>query len=196
MNTQQLFAKRLEGSLSAIGSLREHLEDLASIAELIVTVLQKRGTLYTAGNGGSAAQAMHLTEELIGRYRGNRAPLRAICLNADPAALTCIANDFGFDHIFSRQCQALLTPRDVLLVMSTSGASPNIISALKMARSIGATTVGLLGRDGGACRALCDRAIVIAAAASNGDSAHIQETHEVALHLICETVEQSFRSPP
>ncbi|MCI0363637.1 MAG: SIS domain-containing protein [Phycisphaerales bacterium] len=194
MNTQELFAKRIEGSLTAIGSLRGQLAELASIAEAVVERLRAGGTLYTAGNGGSAAQALHLAEELIGRYRGNREPLRAVCLNADSTALTCIGNDFGFDQIFARQCQALLRPGDVLLVMSTSGKSANIVNALRAARSAGAATFGFLGGDGGACREWCDTAILVGSREVVGDSAFIQDAHQVALHLICEKVEQSFRT--
>jgi D-sedoheptulose 7-phosphate isomerase len=142
--------------------------------------------LYTAGNGGSAAQAMHLAEELVGRYRGDRPPRRAVCLNADPTTLTCIANDFGYEQIFARPGRALLTPGDALLVLSTSGNSVNLVRALETARDIGVTTLGLLGADGGACRALCDHAVLIPAS----DSAHIQEAHLVVVHLICEGVEE------
>jgi D-sedoheptulose 7-phosphate isomerase len=150
-----------------------------------VRTLEAGGTIFTAGNGGSAAQAMHLAEELIGRYRSNRAPHRAICLNVDPAAITCIANDFGFEKVFARQCEALLREGDALVVLSTSGTSPNIIAALETARKKGATTIGLLGRTGGTCRDLCDHALLI----PSDDSAHIQEAHQAAIHLICEAVE-------
>lgn len=183
-----LIAKRLQGSVAAIQSLHDQAGAIASIGELIVDRLREGGTLYTCGNGGSAAEALHLAEELIGRYRGNRPPLRAICLNADPTALTCIANDFGYEQVFARQCEALLKPEDVLLVLSTSGNSPNIVEALRAAKRAGAACIGLLGRDGGACLALCDQAIVVPAL----DSAHIQEAHQVAMHLICELAEQAF----
>src|SRR5688572_852540 len=143
--TVELFARRIDASLAAIASLRGQLDKVAAIAELIVEKLAGGGTIYTAGNGGSAAQALHLAEELIGRYRRDRPPLRAVCLNADPTALTCIGNDFGFDQVFGRQCEALLTPNDVLLVFSTSGKSPNIVQALETARRRQCTTVGLLG---------------------------------------------------
>lgn len=185
-----LFDQRIKGSLTAIESLRRQRDVLVSIAQLVIDRLEAGGTLYTAGNGGSASQALHLAEELIGRYRGNRQPLRAVCLNADPTALTCIANDFGFDQVFARQCEALLTPNDVLLVFSTSGKSPNIIKTLEAARSRRASAIGLLGQDGGPARALCDTALIVPAD-SAVDSAHIQEAHEVAMHLLCEALEIS-----
>jgi D-sedoheptulose 7-phosphate isomerase len=187
MNIRELLSKRIEGSIAAVTSLRGEIDQIASLADVIATKLQAGGTVYTCGNGGSAAQALHLAEELIGRYRSNRAPLRAVCLNADPTALTCIANDFGFEHVFSRQCEALLTDRDVLAVFSTSGNSDNVVNALKVAKSKKSTAVGLLGKSGGKCLPLCDHCVVVTAAGD--DSAFIQEAHEVILHLICETLD-------
>jgi D-sedoheptulose 7-phosphate isomerase len=184
-----LITRRLHGSVTAIQSLQDQTGAIASMVDLIIERLREGGTLYTCGNGGSAAEALHLAEELIGRYSGNRAALRAICLNADPTALTCIANDFGYDQVFARQCEALLKPEDVLLVLSTSGNSPNIIEALRTGKRAGAPCLGLLGRDGGASLALCDQAIVVPAQ----DSAHVQEAHQVLIHLICELVEHAFR---
>jgi D-sedoheptulose 7-phosphate isomerase len=177
---------RIDGSIAAVESLRERIDDLAAIAEAVIACLDEGGTVYTAGNGGSAAQAMHLAEELIGRYRGDRPAQRAICLNADSTALTCIANDFGYERVFARQCEALLSERDALIVLSTSGRSANVINALETARQRGATTIGLLGGDGGRCLERCDHALVVA----GGDSAHVQEAHQVAVHLICEAVER------
>ncbi len=179
--------QRIDGSINAIGALRDHIGDVCTVVEAITLILNGGGTLYTCGNGGSAAQAMHLAEELIGRYRNDRAPHRAICLNADPTALTCIANDYGYEYVFSRQCDALLAGGDGLLVLTTSGNSPNILNALKIARKKNATTIGLLGNDGGACGELCDHHIIVPLT----DSAHIQEAHQVMIHLICEALEES-----
>jgi D-sedoheptulose 7-phosphate isomerase len=144
--------------------------------------------IATCGNGGSAAQALHLAEELMGRYRADRRPLPGVCLNADPTLLTCIANDYGFDAIFARQCEALLNEGDLLLTFSTSGKSPNIIRALKTARSKGVRTMGLLGPDDSPCHELCD----IAISSYGTDTAMIQDAHQVVLHLLCEAIEQSI----
>lgn len=179
--------QRIDESIQAIGALRDHITDVCTVVEAITRILNGGGTLYTCGNGGSAAQALHLAEELIGRYRNDRAPHRAICLNADPTALTCIANDYGYENVFSRQCDALLDDGDGLLVLTTSGNSPNILNALKIARKKNATTIGLLGNDGGACGELCDHHIIVPLT----DSAHIQEAHQVMIHLICEALEES-----
>jgi len=185
----QLLERRIDGSLAAVASLRDRarLEQIATIAEVLRETLAAGGTVFACGNGGSAAEALHFSEELIGRYRRDRTPFRAVCLNADPTALTCIGNDFGFEHIFARPCSALVTPADALVVFSTSGHSDNVVLALKEARARGGRTVGLLGRDGGRCAALCDHALVV----PSDDSAHIQEAHQVILHLLCEALEGS-----
>lgn len=185
MSGQQHLATRIDGALQAISGLQAQLPQLHAACEAVVAALAAGRTVYTAGNGGSAAQAMHLAEELIGRYRSNRPAQRGICINADATALTCIANDFGYEQVFARQCEALLTQGDVLVVLSTSGRSANIVNALQVARQRGAMTIGLLGKDGGGCRELCDHCLIVAA----DDSAHIQEAHQVIVHLICEAVE-------
>jgi len=143
------------------------------------------GTLFTCGNGGSAAEALHLAEELTGRYRSNRRPLRSVCLCADPTALTCIANDFGFEQVFARPLAALGQHGDALLVFSTSGRSPNLLSALATARERGMRTIGLLGGDGGPCLPLCDVAITVRGV----DGAAVQEAHQIVMHAICEALE-------
>ncbi len=187
MNFEDLFRRRLDASARTAAALAACADEIAALARVVADAMESGGTLYTCGNGGSAAEAMHLTEELIGCYRSrDRAARPAICLNADPTALTCIANDFGFENVFSRQCEALLTPGDVLLVLSTSGNSANLINALLTARDRGATTIGLLGATGGECAPLCDHALVV----PGEDSAHIQEAHLIVVHLICEAVEQ------
>jgi D-sedoheptulose 7-phosphate isomerase len=156
---------------AAIGSIRASLDG--------------GGALLTCGNGGSAAEALHLSEELTGKYRLARAPRRAICLCADPTALTCIANDFGYDAVFARQVEALARPGDCLAALTTSGNSPNVLAALEVARGMGVTTIGLLGRGGGRAAGLCDHTLVVA----SEDTAHIQEAHQVIVHLVLEAFE-------
>jgi D-sedoheptulose 7-phosphate isomerase len=157
-----------------------------TIARLIADALLAGHTLFTCGNGGSAADAMHLSEELVGRYRGNRRPLAAICLNSDVGALTCIANDFGYDAVFARQLEGLARPGDILVAFSTSGGSPNILRALATARTCGVLSVALLGKGGGAAREAADYALVVPSA----NSARIQEIHGLLLHAICEEIEE------
>jgi D-sedoheptulose 7-phosphate isomerase len=161
---------------------------LERICALVVECLDMGGKILTLGNGGSAADAVHLSEELIGRYRDDRPPLAAVSLVADAPALTCIANDYGFERIFERQVEALCRPGDVIVAFSTSGNSENVVLALEAARACGGRTVGLLGRDGGKCLALCDAALVV----PSSHTARIQEVHGLALHVICEAAERRF----
>ncbi|MCG3135341.1 MAG: Phosphoheptose isomerase [Planctomycetes bacterium] len=143
-------------------------------------------TLYSCGNGGSMSDAMHFAEEWSGRFRGDRAALPAIAFS-DPAAMTCIANDFGFEQVFARQVEAHGRAGDVLVTLSTSGNSSNLVAALNAARARGMTTVGLLGRGGGAMRALCDVAVVVPLAKT---SDRIQEVHIQVVHAVIEAVER------
>ena len=182
---QPSFQTQLDAGLAVLQSLAGQAQQIEQIAATVRDVLLAGRTLLTCGNGGSATDAQHLAEELIGRYRANRRALSAIALTADSAALTCIANDFGYDAVFSRQVEGLARPGDLLLCFSTSGNSPNISAALRAARARGAGTIALLGKDGGAARGLADQALVVASA----DTAHIQAAHLQILHYICELVE-------
>ena len=180
--------RRLDEALAA---LDDRLDEAAGVVEAIGRVLEDGGTIYTCGNGGSAAEALHLAEELVGRYRTDRRPLPSVCLNADPTALTCIANDFGFDAIFRRQCEALVGPSDALVVFSTTGRSRNLVEALETARGRGATCIGFLGGDGGSCEPLCDVSFI----APGRDSAAIQEIHQFLMHACCEQFEPEPDTP-
>ena len=184
---QPSFQTQLDAGLAVLQSLAGQAQQIEQIAATVRDVLLAGRTLLTCGNGGSATDAQHLAEELIGRYRANRRALSAIALTADSAALTCIANDFGYDAVFSRQVEGLARPGDLLLCFSTSGSSPNISAALRAARARGAGTIALLGKDGGAARSLADQALVVASA----DTAHIQAAHLQILHYICELVENA-----
>ncbi|MGB9739163.1 MAG: phosphoheptose isomerase [Chloroflexus aggregans] len=182
MTFQQQLDEAIE-VLRASAALGPAIDEITALA---ADALLAGHTLYTAGNGGSAADALHLAEELIGRYRHNRRPLPAICLNADIGALTCIANDFGYDEIFARQLAALGKAGDVLVVFSTSGNSANILNVLQVARTKGVISIALLGKDGGTARTLADHALVV----PSYNTARIQEVHTLILHAICEAVEQ------
>ncbi len=185
--TQADIRRRIQTSAHTIASLACQADTIEAITSRIRQAFSSGGTLYSAGNGGSAAQALHLTEELIGRYKATRPPYPALCLCADPTALTCIANDFGFDAVFARQIEALLNPADLLLVLSTSGASRNIQLSLEAARAKGAATIALLGKGGGPCKSLCDLALIV-----DSDSTEwIQEAHQVVIHLILESLESA-----
>lgn len=182
------FAQQLQESLALLKALEPLAPEVDRVAALVVAALQAGGTVFTCGNGGSATDAAHLSEELVGRYRANRRPLPAVCLSADGAALTCIANDFGYDQVFARPIAALGKPGDVLVCFSTSGNSPNLLAALEAARARRVTTLALLGGDGGKARALADHALV----APSANGARVQETHTLLLHALCEAVEAAF----
>ncbi len=183
---------RVDRAARTVGSLSTIAGDIHAAGSLITQRLLAGGTLLTCGNGGSAAEALHLAEELVGKYRAPRRPLPAICLNADPTALTCIANDFGFESVFSRQIEAFGTSGDVLVVFSTSGASPNVLKALQIAQRLGVERVGLLGRGGGAAKGLCTHPIVVPDEVPRGDTGLIQEAHQVVVHLILEVLEMAL----
>lgn len=161
------------------------LPEIETTAKLIVERLQAGHTLFACGNGGSATDSMHLCEELVGRYRGDRRPLPAVSLNTDTSVLTCIANDYGFEQIFSRQVEALVKPGDVVVGFSTSGNSENIYQALRAAAAKGATTILLSGKEGGRIKAIVDHALIV----PDDNTARIQEIHTFILHAWLEQVE-------
>lgn len=184
---QPSFQNQLDASIEILTGLHQHATLIERIAARVRDTVLQGHLLLTCGNGGSATDAQHLAEELVGRYRGNRRALPAVSLASDVSAITCIANDFGYDMVFARQLQGLSKPGDVLVCFSTSGNSPNIIAALHAARERGVFSIALLGKDGGIARPLADLALVVAA----NDSARIQEAHLQVLHYICEVIEQA-----
>ena len=175
-------------SAATIGSLADSVETIETIGQAIVDALKAGGKILTAGNGGSAAEALHMSEEFVGRFRHNRRSLAAVSLAADPTALTCIGNDFGFDYIFSRQVEGLGREGDALVVFSTSGNAANLLRAVEAARSGGLITIALLGRDGGPLAGCADHELIIAGEASE----RIQEAHQVIMHLLLDLAERAF----
>jgi D-sedoheptulose 7-phosphate isomerase len=160
----------------------------AAISQAIDTCvqsLQKGGKLMLCGNGGSAADSQHLAAEFTGRFMKDRPPIAAVALSTDTSALTCIGNDYSFNDIFARQVQALGKAGDCLIAISTSGNSGNVLAAVAAAQSLGISTIGLLGRDGGKLKAQCDVAIVVPSQVT----ARIQEAHILIGHSLCGAVE-------
>lgn len=158
---------------------------IAEAAALVRDVLAHGGTLFFCGNGGSAADAQHIATEYVVRYMKNRRALPAIALTTDTSLLTAAGNDLGFEHIFSRQVEALMRTGDLLVVHSTSGTSPNVLNAAEAARRQGARVLALTARDGGTLRTLADVAIVIPTDRTD----RAQELHLAIQHVICEMVE-------
>ena len=168
-----------------IGGVLDHQSVIRASATAMVRALKTGRKILTCGNGGSAADAMHLAEELVGRYKHNRRALGAISLNTDATALTCIANDFSFDEIYSRQIEALGQKGDILVVFSTSGNSANLLNALDAAKKRGLITITLLGKGGGKAKGLANHEIILA----SDDGARVQEAHTLILHLWLELIE-------
>jgi D-sedoheptulose 7-phosphate isomerase len=161
------------------------LPAVREVGELLCGAFAEGHILYTFGNGGSAADAQHLTGEIIGHYKRDRRPLGAVTLSTDPTTLTCITNDYSYDVVFSRQVLGLAHPGDVVAAFSTSGRSPNIVGALKAAKQNGATTVLFGGGDGGPALEFADHALI----APSASTPRIQEFHTFMLHAISEMVD-------
>lgn len=170
---------------ATFAALQSPFEDLVARS---AAALRAGGKLIFFGNGGSAADAQHLATELTIRYRDDRKPLAALALTTDSSSLTAAGNDYGFDHIFSRQLQALGRKDDMAIGLSTSGNSPNVLKALEAAREMGMTTAGLSGRDGGQMRALCDVMLIV----PSPSTARIQEMHITLGHLLCGALEKEL----
>ena len=181
--------RNLKTNLNSLIEAAEKTRELADSADKICAALAScirgGGTIFTCGNGG-AADAMHFAEELTGKYKAVRRPLRGVCLNSDAAALTCIANDFGYESVFSRQLEALGRKSDAVLIFTTSGNSANQIAAVKKARELGITSVVLSGRGGGECSKISDLCLVV----PSDDGARIQEIHGLILHTIIDAIEE------
>ncbi len=156
-------------------------------SQMVISALKLEGRIFTCGNGGSHCDAMHFAEELTGRYRKDRKPLGALALG-DPSHITCVSNDYGFEHIFSRQLGGLGRSGDLLIGFSTSGRSKNVIRAFEVARSMGIQTVALLGRDGGSLKEMADLSILVPGSTSD----RIQEMHIKLVHLVIETLEREL----
>lgn len=167
-----------EGAEALLPRVRE-------IGDMLIDAFERGGTLYTFGNGGSAADAQHFTGEVIGHYRRDRRPLPAVTLTTDATVSTCIANDYAFEDIFSRQVEALAHPADVVVAFTTSGRSANIVRGLTAARANGATTLLFAGGDGGPSLALADHALL----APSDETPRIQELHTFLLHALSEILD-------
>lgn len=176
----------------------EHLEvaralpglasDVAKAVEMIHSSLAAGGKLLIAGNGGSAADAQHIAAELTGRFLRERKPLPALALHANSSALTAIGNDYGYEHVFARELAAHARPGDVLLAISTSGSSKNILRAIQEARQKKVAVIGMTGESGGAMRSACDLCLCV----PSKSSARIQEMHIMIGHTICELLEEGM----
>ncbi|MEI7973321.1 MAG: SIS domain-containing protein [Bdellovibrio sp.] len=187
---QNWWFQNLQEAHSLLGGLlqdSQFLDSCQRMSQILISCYQQGGKVFSCGNGGSHCDALHFSEELTGRYRKNRRPLGALALGEGPHT-TCVANDYGFEFVFSRQLEGLARKGDVLLTLSTSGQSPNILRALESARQLGITSIALLGRDGGKAKNLADLSLIVPAQTSD----RIQEVHIKLLHIAIETVEREL----
>ena len=184
-------ARAAFAALAALASrvAEQHAADIARLAALYVATLRGGGTLWFAGNGGSAADAQHAAAEYVVRYGKSRRALPAVALTTDTSLLTACGNDLGFEAIFARQVEALARPGDLLVLHSTSGQSPNVVRAAQAARAKGVRVVALLGKDGGALHRVVDDSLVIPA----DETSHIQELQLAVEHVICAIVETELK---
>jgi D-sedoheptulose 7-phosphate isomerase len=163
-------------------------EPVNAIGQLLAKSIANGGTIFWCGNGGSAADSQHLAAELVGRFKNNRRALRSLALTTDTSVLTCVANDYSYANIFSRQVEALARAGDVLIAISTSGRSENILAVLKTAKDMGLITIAMLGKDGGSAKDISDHALIV----PSESTARIQETHILIGHILCELIEQEL----
>ena len=182
------FSEHIKASQNTLNSIDDQIETASKIC---INSLKNGGKILIMGNGGSAADAQHIAAELVGRYKTERKGLPAIALTTDTSAITSIANDYGFLHVFDRQVEALAHKDDVVIGISTGGTSPNVVNALTAANKLDCKTIGLSGKDGGDFNALCDVNLVV----NSDDTPRIQEIHILIGHTICHLIEQeSFKS--
>lgn len=185
--------KAIEDALDSHAALvvlvrQQMCADIAAAAEKLVVCLDAGHKLLLCGNGGSAADAQHIAAEFTGRFLAERKPLPAIALTTDTSALTAIGNDYGFDTVFERQVRALARPGDLLLAISTSGDSKNVLAAMKAMRKLGGESIALTGRDGGQMKALADINLIV----PSDETPRIQEMHAIIGHMLCAAVDHHF----
>ena len=172
----------------AIKTQKELTEKIYEIGIELSNSLIAGGTIFWCGNGGSAGDSQHIAAELVGRFKGNRKPLRSIALTTDTSVISCIANDYSYDEVFSRQIEGLAREGDILVVISTSGNSKNILHAVQQAKKQGIKTIGLFGCDGGDGLRQVDLSIII----PSYSTARIQEMHILIGHIFCEIIESEL----
>jgi len=186
---QQTIKNELNSHLAVIQKVIENFEDdIKQVAQVVLDTLKNGNKILICGNGGSAADAQHFAAELTGRYKTERVALPAIALTTDTSALTAIGNDYGYDRVFDRQFEALAQKNDLLIGISTSGNSQNIINAFKLAKKKSCTTIALSGRDGGVMKSIADINLIV----PSSDTPRIQEMHILFIHIICQIVDNQY----
>jgi len=186
---KKIISKNFKDHLNVLQCTLESLSKSIELASYeMVKTLENGGTIFWFGNGGSCADSQHLAAELTGRFKKDRKPLRSISLTADNSVITCIANDYSYDQIFARQILGLVRKDDLVIAISTSGNSPNIVNGLRITKDLGIKSIALLGNDGGLSRDLTDLPIII----PSNSTARIQEIHILIGHIFCEYVDDNL----
>ena len=188
LNLADVFHDAVAEHLAIIRRLTSQQDTFQRVAALLCDCLRRGNKVIWCGNGGSAADAQHLAAELVGRFRRPRSPLPSLALTADTSVLTAIANDFGFEHVFERQIDALCQPGDVVVGISTSGSSSNVCAALRRAYELGATTIAMSGNSDGRLAELADVCLHVPSA----NPARVQEAHILVGHMLCEWVDTAI----
>ncbi|WP_298820224.1 D-sedoheptulose 7-phosphate isomerase [uncultured Chloroflexus sp.] len=186
----ELISEILLAHIRVIESLKAINEVVVRIVDSLYGAIYDGRRVFLCGNGGSAADAQHIAAELVGRFKKERRGLPAIALTTDTSIMTAVANDYGYEQVFARQIEALASAGDVLIGISTSGNSPNVVEAVKVARSIGVTTIGLTGGSGGTLKALCDETLIV----PSDVTARIQEAHILVGHILCEMIDERLNA--
>lgn len=173
--------------LSVIENMKKTcMPDIQKMACLCQDALRNGHTIFFCGNGGSAADSQHLAAEIVGRFLKERRGMSAVALTTDTSILTAVSNDYGYDQIFARQVEALIRPGDVLVGLTTSGNSPNVVVAIEKAKEMGAVTIGMTGGTGGKLSDMCDVCLIV----PSNVTARIQEAHILVGHIVCEIIDE------
>jgi D-sedoheptulose 7-phosphate isomerase len=188
---KRLITKSIKDHIKTTESLLKQTSQITQGGKAIIDCLESGGKIMICGNGGSAADSQHMAAELIGRFKqSQRRPLAALALTTDTSVITAVANDFGIESVFSKQIAALGRKEDILILISTSGNSENLLQAVNTAKQLKIKTLGLLGKAGGRLNNIIDMAIIV----ESHDTARIQESHSLIIHAICEIIESHFRN--
>ncbi len=184
----KLISKEISEHVMITNSLNDYLHEIDVLSQKFLKLFKNNKKLLIAGNGGSAADAQHFSSELIGKYEKERVSLASISLSTDPSSVTAISNDYGYENVFSRQVEGLGEKGDILLAISTSGNSLNLINAVKTAKKRGIESIGLLGMNGGILKQEVDFSICI----DSKKTARIQEAHGLIIHIICKIIDKNL----
>ncbi len=188
MSENNIISELIEQSITTISDCKKISNEINQVKNIIIHALKNNNKIILFGNGGSAADSQHMAAEFIGRFLINRKSIPAIALTTDTSILTAIGNDFGFENVFSRQCESIVAKGDVIIAISTSGNSLNVINGIKTAKEEGGIIIGLTGKNGGKLNGLTDEILKM----PTEHIPHIQECHRIIIHILCNLVEKEF----